>query len=124
MAVTRAVQAPKTTKDGIYTAEQSTRGEAVYKSKCASCHGDDLTGGGFAPALAGDAFFEHWSSKKLSDLSSQIKDTMPADKPGSLSPDDTADIVAYVLRSNGFPAGAAPLSNDATALAQVAIAKP
>ncbi len=49
---------------------------------------------------------------------------MPADKPGSLSPDDTADIVAYVLRSNGFPAGAAPLSNDATALAQVAIAKP
>jgi mono/diheme cytochrome c family protein len=124
IAVTRAAQAPKTTKDGIYTADQSARGEAVYKGKCASCHGDDLTGGGFAPALVGDPFFEQWSTKKLGDLSSQIKDTMPADKPGSLTPDDTADILAYVLKSNGCPAGTAPLSNDATALAQVAIAKP
>ena len=124
IAATLAAQAPKTTKDGIYTAEQSRHGEAVYNGKCASCHGDDLTGGGFAPALVGDPFFEQWSSKKLSELSSQIKDTMPADRPGSLNPDDTADVVAYVLKSNGCPAGAAPLSNDPTALAQVAIAKP
>jgi mono/diheme cytochrome c family protein len=133
IGVTLVAQAPgtpgtpgttKTTKDGIYTAEQSTRGEAVYKGKCSSCHGDDLTGGGFAPALAGDAFFEQWSEKKLSELSSEIKDSMPADKPGSLTPDETADVLAYVLKSNGLPAGAAPLSNDAAALAQVAIAKP
>ena len=124
VGVTLVAQAPKTTKDGVYTAEQSTRGEAVYKGKCSSCHGDDLTGGGFAPALVGDPFFEQWNTKTLSALSNQIKDTMPADKPGSLNPDDTADVVAYLLKSNGCPAGAAPLSNDPTALAQVAIAKP
>jgi mono/diheme cytochrome c family protein len=127
IGVTLVAQAPgttKTTKDGIYTAEQSARGEAVYKGKCSSCHGDDLTGGGIAPALAGDAFFEQWSEKKLSELSSEIKDSMPADKPGSLTPDETADVLAYVLKSNGLPAGAAPLSNDAAVLAQVSIAKP
>jgi mono/diheme cytochrome c family protein len=124
VGVTLVAQAPKTTKDGVYTAEQSTRGEAVYKGKCSSCHGDDLTGGGFAPALVGDAFFEQWNTKTLGDLSGEIKDTMPADKPGSLTPDGAADVVAYVLKSNGFPAGAAPLPNDAAALAQVAIAKP
>jgi mono/diheme cytochrome c family protein len=124
VGVTLLAQAPQTTKDGIYIAEQSTRGEAIYKGKCASCHGDDLSGGGFAPALTGDAFFESWSGKKLSDLSSEIKDTMPADKPGSLTLDDTTDVLAYVLRSNSFPPGAAPLSNDAAVLAQISIAKP
>jgi mono/diheme cytochrome c family protein len=124
IGVTLVAQAPKTTKDGVYAAEQSTRGEAVYKGKCSSCHGDDLSGGGFAPALVGDPFLEQWNSKTLSDLSSEIKDTMPADKPGSLTPDGAADVLAYVLRSNGFPAGAAPLPTDAAALAQVTIAKP
>jgi S-disulfanyl-L-cysteine oxidoreductase SoxD len=124
IAVTLAAQAPKTTKDGIYTAEQSTRGEALYQDKCSSCHGDDLSGGGFAPALVGDPFFEHWSAKKLSDLSSEIKDTMPADKAGSLTADNTADVLAYLLKANGLPAGAAPLSTDAAVLAQVSIAKP
>src|SRR5579864_9674983 len=94
IGVTLVAQAPpgttKTTKDGVYSAEQSARGDAVYKGKCSSCHGDDLTGGGFAPALAGDAFFEQWSEKKLSELLTEIRDSMPADKPGSLTPDDTA----------------------------------
>jgi mono/diheme cytochrome c family protein len=124
IGLTALAQAPKTTKDGVYTAEQSTRGETVYKGKCSSCHGDDLTGGGFVPALVGDPFFEQWNTRTLSDLSSQIKDTMPADKPGSLTPDSTADVLAYVLKSNGFPAGATPLPTDAAALAQVAVAKP
>jgi mono/diheme cytochrome c family protein len=124
VAATLVAQAARTTKDGIYTAEQSTRGEAVYKNKCSSCHGDDLSGGGFAPGLVGDAFFEGWSAKTLSDLSSKIMDTMPADKPGSLTPDDTVDLLAFMLKSNGLPAGTAPLPNDAAVLAQVAIAKP
>ena len=124
IGVTLVAQAPKTTKDGIYIAEQSTRGEVIYKGKCSSCHGDDLTGGGFAPALVGDAFFEQWSGKKLSDLAGEIKDTMPADKPGSLIPDNTTDVLAYVLQSNSFPPGAAPLSNDVAVLAQISIAKP
>lgn len=124
LAVTLVAQTPKTTKDGIYTAEQSTRGEALYKDKCSSCHGDDLSGGGFAPALAGDPFFEHWSAKKLSELSSEIKDTMPADKAGSLTADNTADVLAYLLKMNGMPAGGAPMPTDATVLEQVLIAKP
>jgi len=46
----------KTTLDGIYSEPQAARGETIYKESCASCHGDDLSGGGQAPALAGKEF--------------------------------------------------------------------
>jgi len=114
----------KTAKDGVFTAEQATQGQALYKDRCSSCHGDDLSGGGFAPALTTDAFLGAWSDQKVDALFSRIKDTMPADKPGSLSADEAAALVALVLKTNGFPAGQQPLPSDPAALSQVTIAKP
>lgn len=111
----------KTTKDGVYSEEQAVKGKTSYNDKCGACHGEDLTGGGFAPALAGEGFLAGWKGQKLDSLFSRIKDTMPADKPNSMSGDQTAEIVAYILKVNKAPAGAA-MSTDGTSLAQVTIA--
>ncbi len=117
-------QTAKTAKDGIYKGEQAERGQAVYQEKCSACHGDDLSGGGFAPALAADAFSAAWTDKRLDTLFTAIKDTMPADRAGSLSPETSADLVAYILKFNGFPPGQEPLPKDSAALHQIVIAKP
>lgn len=119
-----AAQAPKSTKDGVYTAEQAGRGDKVYAEQCASCHGDDLSGGGFAPALAKDSFLSAYANEKLESLSSRIKETMPADKPGTLSAEANADLLAYILKVNGFPAGTQSLPTDTAALQQITIVKP
>jgi mono/diheme cytochrome c family protein len=121
--ISAAAQA-KTTKDGIYTAEQATRGAKVYADSCASCHGDDLSGGGFAPALVKDEFLSAWTGQKLDDLYGRIKESMPADNPGTLSAEANADLLAFVLKTNGFAAGAQALPSDPAALKQIAIAKP
>lgn len=117
-------QAGKTTAEGVYSREQATRGKASYIERCAACHGRDLSGDGFAPALATDAFFLAWAGQKVDSLFSVIKATMPADKPGSLSGEATTDIVAYIFEFNQLPAGTQPLSIDPAALAQITIAKP
>ena len=97
---------------GAYTAEQATRGKAAYAESCASCHGPTLTGGDSAPPLAGSNFLNNWNNTSTADLFSRIKDTMPANDPGSLSGKTVADIEAFMLQTNGFPAGAAPLATD------------
>jgi mono/diheme cytochrome c family protein len=117
-------QAPATTRDGIFTAEQVTRGQPVYLASCGSCHGDDLLGGGFAPALTGETFLSAWTGQQLDGLYSRIKETMPADKPGSLSDQANADLLAYILKTNGFAPGTQPLPSGAAALALITIAKP
>jgi mono/diheme cytochrome c family protein len=99
--------------DGVYTAEQATRGADAYEKACASCHMSDLRGESFAPALNGDAFTLRWEKGKLGDLHKIVKGTMPADSPGSLSPREYADIVAFLLKANGYPAGQALSENPA-----------
>lgn len=108
--------------DGVYTAEQATRGAAAYEKACASCHMSDLRGESFAPALNGDAFSLRWAGGKLGDLHKIIKGTMPADSPGSLTPQQYADIVAFLLKANGHPAGQALSENPADS-AQILFSK-
>src|SRR5438105_2071758 len=83
-------------KDGVYSAEQAARGQALYKDQCASCHGAAL-GGGNAPPLAGDAFIAIWAGP-LSDLVDKIQKTMPQNDPGKLSREQSVDVVAYLLQ--------------------------
>src|SRR3984957_10580430 len=45
-------QASSTTADGIYSADQAHRGEALYKKQCLSCHGKHLTERVRIPRLA------------------------------------------------------------------------
>lgn len=95
--------------DGVYTAEQSARGAEAYKADCASCHGYDLSGGGQAPALADRDFMANWKGTALSELFERVQVTMPADRPGELTRERTADILAFLLNANKFPAGTAEL---------------
>jgi mono/diheme cytochrome c family protein len=108
----------RTAREGVYSSEQAKRGQAVYKERCSPCHGDTL-GGGLAPPLTGDEFMRTWGTQPLSDLANKIRNTMPQDKPATLTAQQSADIVAYLLQAGKFPAGRAELGADEAALKQI-----
>ena len=105
--------------DGVFTQEQARRGERLAVEQCVSCHGDRLTGGESAPPLAGELFNSTWDGVPLSDLADRIRTTMPQDKPSSLSRQQTADLVAYMLNLGTFPPGGSPLGTESSVLAQI-----
>jgi mono/diheme cytochrome c family protein len=107
--------------DGVYTAEQADRGRPLYVKECASCHGDQLTGGEAAPALAGGAFLSNWNGLTVGDLFERIRKTMPQSKPGKLPRTTIADLTAYMLKVNEFPAGKEELSTKPEMLSQIQI---
>ena len=110
-------QTPRSTRDGVYTERQATRGQASYKAACASCHGETLGGSGAAtPPLAGQDFASNWTGQTVGDLFDRVQTTMPADHPGTLSRNENADILAYILKVNKLPAGSTELPSDAGAL--------
>jgi mono/diheme cytochrome c family protein len=98
--------------EGVYTKDQAALGQTVYQKNCASCHGDDLRGDGFAPPLVAEPFAARWSEGILGDLITVVKVTMPQDKPGSLTDHEYSAIVAYLLTRNGYPASEVELSGD------------
>ena len=106
----------KTTQDGVYTEAQAKRGEQIYAKACASCHAADLSGSGQAPALADADFNKEWDSQPLSDLFDRIHATMPADAPGTMKPEDVADVMAFIFARAHIPSGAADLPSDSAAL--------
>jgi cytochrome c5 len=85
--VTVSAQATRSVNEGVYTAEQAKRGEALYKEQCSACHGDNLEGSGPMPPLAGKDFLANWQGKTVGDLFEKTSTTMPATAPGSLPPD-------------------------------------
>ena len=102
--------------DGVYTKEQSSRGGELYAKRCARCHAPDLTGGEIAPALNNAEFKSNWTDLTVDDLFERIKVSMPQDTPGSLSRQQTADILAFVLSKSGFPEGKSELAREAEVL--------
>lgn len=111
-------QTTRSVWDGVYTAEQATRGAAVYTRECARCHGPTLQGAD-APPLAGVEFSGNWNGLALSDLSDRIRTAMPPDSPGKLTAQERADVIARILSAGQFPAGEAELPRDASGLAQI-----
>ncbi len=108
-------QAPRTVQDGVYSDAQAARGQALYAQRCAGCHGPALAGAQ-APPLTGDAFTSKFRLEPLSALFIKIRYTMPPAPPQSvdtanvpvsprLTPEQGADLLAHVLKTNGFPAG-------------------
>jgi S-disulfanyl-L-cysteine oxidoreductase SoxD len=103
-----AVAAQETTSsvlDGVYSAPQAARGADGFVQNCAPCHGASLGGVGEAPALLGAQFIADFNGLTVGDLFERIRTTMPLNNPGGLSRDQYADILAFLLKSNGFPAG-------------------
>lgn len=107
-----AAQHPSTL-DGVYTAEQAKRGRDVYFGNCRSCH--------TAATHTGATFAQAWQGKQLSDLFLYVATKMPKNDPGSLAPEDAADVVAYLLQLNAMPTGKTELPPDPDALAKYRI---
>ena len=107
--------------DGVYTAEQTRRGETAYLTACASCHGISLEGGDMTPALVGGGFTSNWNDLTVGDLFERIRTTMPLDMPGKLSRQQNADAIAFILKANGWPAGTTELPAEPGALKQIRI---
>ena len=103
--------AGRTTWQGVFTAEQADHGKAGYTQHCVSCHGPALMGADVVPALAAATFASSWNGTSAADLFNRIHDSMPLNDPGSLRPAEVADIEAYILMSNGFPAGTSTLTD-------------
>jgi quinoprotein glucose dehydrogenase len=108
----------------LYSTAQAARGQALYGQYCASCHGPKLEGVEMAPALAGGDFIDKWAGQALGDLFERIRTTMPKGMPGRLSRDVNADITAYMLSVNEFPAGSNELSGETQVLKQIRITPP
>jgi outer membrane protein assembly factor BamB len=98
--------AGRSTRDGVYRADQAEAGKALYAKDCAEgCHGINLAGGGPTPSLAGVDFLARWSGLSVAELYKRVRTTMPKTAPGSLGDENYVKIVAYLLSANGFPAG-------------------
>ena len=107
--------------DGVYTEEQAKRGEAIYYERCAACHGSELEGGDMTPGLTGGVFTSNWNDLSVGDLFERIRITMPLDRPRTLSRQQSADVVAFLLKANRWPAGAAELPRDLEPLKEITI---
>jgi mono/diheme cytochrome c family protein len=114
----------RSTADGVYADAQAKRGAELYAKDCASCHMADLTGNPVTPGLAGDEFFQRWQGKSVHELFDRIKTTMPALDPGSLTPAQTSDLVAYILSASKFPAGPMDLASEPAPLQEITIVAP
>ena len=119
-AVIHAGQA-RTAREGVYSGAQATRGQAIFKDKCAACHGDMLEGL-IGPPLTGDEFLKAWGSQPLSELADKIQKTMPQSEPGTLTRPQAVDLVAHILQVGKFPAGQSALPEGEDALKQVVLA--
>jgi mono/diheme cytochrome c family protein len=95
--------------DGVYVKDQAMRGEGLYAKYCANCHGTDLSGGDLAPGLIGSEFDANWNDLSLGQLFERMKTSMPQDSPDSLSRQQNADILAFLLDKSGAPAGTSAL---------------
>ena len=106
----------------VYSDAQAARGEELYQQHCSLCHGARLQGNPAAP-LTGDAFRGRWEDGKhtLDDLYYIIRSLMPNSAPGSLSKAQYAAVVAYILKVNRYPAGAAELVPNAAAMKTVTL---
>jgi mono/diheme cytochrome c family protein len=106
----------RTVWDGVYTEAQAARGVAAFGQSCSGCHA--LAAEGKAP-LTGQAFWKSFAQKSVGDLLEYVNANMPNGTPGSLSESTYRDIVALMLKSNGFPAGATELRRDNIADVQI-----
>jgi mono/diheme cytochrome c family protein len=99
---------------GVYTSAQAEVGANSYAASCSRCHNPDLSGGQVgnvaAPALGGQNFMSRWQSNNVDRLFHTIRETMPRGTPGILNDESAMNIVAYILKYNGFPSGDTPLT--------------
>lgn len=105
--------APKLASAGVYTEEQAARGRQVFGDICQGCHN--------IGSQSGEPFAKRWRGVLLSDLFRVMSDTMPKDDPGSLTPKERIDVIAYLLKINDLAAGTTELPVDVEQLKKIVI---
>ena|SRR5688572_13370370 len=118
-----AAQGGHSVWDGVYTTAQAERGGAFYAKECASCHGEGLMGQDQAPGLVGPVFLATWNGQTVGDLFEQTRKSMPLEAPNSFSRQEYLDVVAFMLRANGFPAGKTELPRATADLTELRISQ-
>jgi mono/diheme cytochrome c family protein len=111
----------RTVWSGVYSEAQAYRGEKVADTTCIGCHGPKLDGGDSGPKLVGEAFLANWSSQSVGVMLDWIREAMPAEAPGTLSKEETAAVVAYILKLNKMPPGKLDLPIEPEALGRITI---
>lgn len=119
--------------DGVFTDVQAQRGAALYKRHCEACHATDLRGvsravdypgmSPFTPALVGDEFVNNWAGLSLGDLSERIRISMPQGRPGSLTRQQVADVLAYLLQFAGYRSGVSELPASVALLSTIMVTR-
>lgn len=91
-----------------FTSEQATAGRAEFERSCAPCHAPADGAERRAPPLSGLSFRSKWGDRRVRDLFVRMRDGMP---PMGVRPRGNAyaNILAFLLRENGRPAGVVPL---------------
>ena len=105
--------AARSTNDGVYSEAQASRGQALFQSRCTACHD--------TARFTGQGFVQTWAGQPMADIFTLVSKTMPEDNPGSLTPQQYADILSFFLKLNGFKHGEAELSGTEEALKAVTI---
>lgn len=108
--------------DGVYTEEQSRRGEAIYLASCVLCHKPEMTGSPIVPPLVGEAFLSRWNRRTAGDLFEWIRTSMPPVVTARLTSQEYADVLAFILSRNQFPPGRQELVADFPALQGIRMA--
>jgi mono/diheme cytochrome c family protein len=106
-------QSEKSVWDGVYTEDQAARGQNVFTTLCSACHN--------VADFTGSSFLSGWEASSVLDLFEKVQKTMPMDNPGSLPPQDYADVIAYFFRLNAMPAGKDELDTEAEHLKLIRI---
>jgi quinoprotein glucose dehydrogenase len=106
---------------GVYTKGQAARGKTHYFTACAACHGGLLQGDSDSPELAGVGFMKRWGDQSIATLFAFAVSQMPVGRPGSLGAQGYADVIAFILASNGFPDGDRELPANEQALENIVI---
>ena len=107
----------KTIWDGVYTEAQATRGQRAAQQNCGACHSPSTE-------WSNSIFMTSWAGRPVRELHTLLRSTMPMDAPGRLSPQQYADIVAYMLKLNKAPAGQTELPADDAGLGRIEVTKP
>jgi mono/diheme cytochrome c family protein len=116
LAGTVAAPAQDQPATSLYAAAQAERGQAAYRQSCQDCHGSSLDNGEFGgPPLKGGYFRTRWGQGSVAALYGYVSLAMPPDRPGQLSPQTYADLVAFLLSNNGYPPGDKELPADQNA---------
>lgn len=102
--------------DGVFTARQARRGERWFVQICEQCHRTrDFTNA---------QFHERWAGQSVGDLLQFMQYTMPPENPGALSTDRYADVLAFFLAVNDYPAGEEEIPADAASVMDLRIVAP